>query len=168
LYGKTKYSVAIKTARANPALFKESENYNKTAADKNLWKYKDVRVQPRSIWGSLWTFIITAPFVLLAFIFNALPLAVGYICGRKFADDINVISLWRIIPGAAVFMVWIPVVLICGKLYGLAALMISFLGFILYGACKKHFISLVNYLKAPGLKKEFNLAREHAIKEISQ
>jgi 1-acyl-sn-glycerol-3-phosphate acyltransferase len=150
------------------AIFYTLKKYRPLPQFKGIFKYKNLYLQPKNIHTSLWTFIITAPFVIFAFVFNVFPIMVGYICGKKFPDDKNIISLWRIIPGGTAFMLWAIIVIILGKIYGILALCLSFLGFTLYGAFKKHFISIANYFNAPGQKKIFDEIRNNAIKQINE
>jgi hypothetical protein len=44
--------------------------------------------------------------VLAGALLNAPPLILGWLAARKFADDRNVIALWRILVGLPVFVVW--------------------------------------------------------------
>lgn len=55
-------------------------------------------------------FIVLAligPITLAGWLLNAPPLLAGAWAGRRFADGPNVVSLWRILVGAPVFVVWV-------------------------------------------------------------
>ncbi len=50
------------------------------------------------------------PIVLAGALVNAPPLFLGWLAARKFADDRNVIALWRILVGLPVAAIWLGVV----------------------------------------------------------
>lgn len=79
------------------------------------------------------------PIILLFFIANLLAMLIPYLIAKKFADDNNVITLWRILSGVPTFILqtiiyivvafWCPWILV-------AYMLISFLGLFSYRAWK--------------------------------
>ncbi|BDH60472.1 hypothetical protein MTP04_06020 [Lysinibacillus sp. PLM2] len=61
--------------------------------------------------------IIFSPIILLFFIFNLLVMCIPYFVGKKFADDKNVIALWRILSGVPVFLVQLLIYVCLGFAY---------------------------------------------------
>jgi len=53
---------------------------------------------------NLFLAIILFPIIFLFFIFNLLVFVIPYAVGKKFADDLNVIALWRILSGVPTFI----------------------------------------------------------------
>ncbi|RKJ61679.1 hypothetical protein D7X33_26790, partial [Butyricicoccus sp. 1XD8-22] len=54
---------------------------------------------------SIFRSFIFSPIILVFFIFNLPVMCIPYFVGKKFADDKNVIALWRILSGVPVFIV---------------------------------------------------------------
>jgi 1-acyl-sn-glycerol-3-phosphate acyltransferase len=52
-------------------------------------------------------FALLAPVVLAGGLLNFLPLAGGWLAGRKLADARNVITFWRLLAGAPLLLLWI-------------------------------------------------------------
>lgn len=50
--------------------------------------------------------VLLAPLVLAGTLLNAPPMLVGWLAARRFADDRNVIALWRILVGLPLGLVW--------------------------------------------------------------
>lgn len=166
LYGDVRYSKAIKAAEKDHQITDKTKKYAAETEKLGLIKYKEVAVFPQNVFKSFLTFCITAPLVLVAFAFNLIPVSIGFFCGKKLPDEKNVITFWRIVTGFAAGLVWIVFVLIFFKLSGALLLLVSFLGFKVYGAFKKHFVSLVNFFKAARVRKEFQQLRQDAVKRV--
>ena len=166
LYGDTPYHTFLHKIH-------EDEKHYQAAADtlaqfstKQMWYYKGVAVFPRSVLNSLWTWLITAPFVGYAFLWNLLPILVGGYASKKFADESNVISLWKIIPSFTLWLLLTVVELIVLPRLTVLSSAVSLLGFMIYGAWKKHTVSLHNYLRAPKEMKKFNQLRQELYEKI--
>lgn len=54
--------------------------------------------------------LVLGPIVLAGALVNLPPLLAGRLAARKFADDRNVIALWRILVGLPLFVIWFAVV----------------------------------------------------------
>jgi 1-acyl-sn-glycerol-3-phosphate acyltransferase len=54
--------------------------------------------------------LVLGPIVLVGAMVNSPPLLAGWLAARKFADDWNVIALWRILIGLPLFVMWFSVV----------------------------------------------------------
>ena len=65
--------------------------------------------------------------VLVGGLLNLLPLALGFLAARLFADDTNVIALWRILIGVPVFVLWAAAVVILSPAYGQGGAAIGYL-----------------------------------------
>lgn len=104
-------------------------------------------------------FLLLLPGVAAAGLLNCLPLALSCMAGRRFADDRNVVSLWRILAAAPAFAIWIPMMLsACWALLGWAGPLI-YLGVTLLGLkswyrFKKLWIALHNEFRHPESKAE--------------
>ncbi len=102
-------------------------------------------------------FALSAPLVLAAMALNALPLLAAWWAGERFPDDRNVISLWRILIGAPLFLLWVVILTaaaICfSKLAWLAGyLLLTWIGLKLYYRVKKLAVALHNGLRHPRLR----------------
>jgi 1-acyl-sn-glycerol-3-phosphate acyltransferase len=100
--------------------------------------------------------VVLGPVVAAAMLANAPPLLAGWFAGRKFPDDLNVISLWRILIGIPCFLLWLAlwaVVCLCyGKLWFLAYAALTWAGLFLYYRVKKLLVAVYNGLRYPGLR----------------
>jgi len=56
--------------------------------------------------------LVLGPLVLAGSLVNFPPLLVGWLAARKLADDLNVITLWHILVGLPVFVIW-SVLMVC-------------------------------------------------------
>lgn len=59
------------------------------------------------LWVMFVVLALIGPATLAGWLLNAPPLLAGAWAGRRLADGPNVISLWRILVGAPVFIVWV-------------------------------------------------------------
>lgn len=55
---------------------------------------------------------LLAPLVLAGIFVNFLPLLMGWFAGKKFADDQNVIALWRLLIGLPIGLIWSLLVMV--------------------------------------------------------
>ena len=61
---------------------------------------------------------VIGPVTLAGWLLNAPPLLAGGWAGRKFADGPNVITLWRMLVGVPVFIIWAAIVSLTCALLG--------------------------------------------------
>ena len=54
--------------------------------------------------------LLLGPFVLAGVMVNFPPLLAGWLAARQFADDRNVIALWRVLVGLPLFVMWFGLV----------------------------------------------------------
>lgn len=90
-------------------------------------------------------------------IINLPPFLAGWWAGRKFPDDRNVISLWKILVGIPVFTLWILAVaiilLFAGKIWWLAGYgVVTWLGLKCYYRFKKLLVAVHNGVRHPRLR----------------
>lgn len=168
LYGDQPYHFFLRKIHADESYYQASAVALEELSNSSLWRYKGVAVFPRSTIGSLWTWLITAPFVFYAFVWNLLPICAGWCCSKKFADDINVISLWKIIPSFTLWLLLTALEIILIPQITVLSLAVSLLGFIVYGAWKKHTVSLYNWIHKPEGMKKFNRLRAELYEKIIQ
>jgi 1-acyl-sn-glycerol-3-phosphate acyltransferase len=98
-----------------------------------------------------------APIVAAALLLNLPAFLAGWFAGRKFPDDRNVISLWRILVGIPVLVLWGAAVclglLLQGRLLWLGLyLVVTWLGLQLYYRVKKLAVAVHNGIRCPQLK----------------
>ena len=130
-----------------------------------LWFHQDVPLFPtRPMMVYLLLLLIISPFVFAAILINLPALAAGWVAGEKFPDDRNVISLWRILVGVPVFVLWMTALtvtlLLLGKIGWLMALGVAtWLGMKLYYRFKKLAVIVHNGIRHPVLR--LNMLRFH-------
>jgi len=166
LYGEVPYHIFLRKIYEDKELYSQAKSLLAELNQAGLKYYKGVPIFPCSVINSVWTWCITAPFVLYAFAWNLLPVLAGYFCSKKFADDTNVISLWKIIPSFTLGLVLTILELVFLPKVTVLSLAVSLLGFIVYGAWKKHTISLYNWLARPEDVKKFNNLRKTFYEKI--
>ena len=96
------------------------------------------------------------PMVLAGALVNFPPLLAGWLAARKYADDLNVVALWRIMIGLPVFVSWMSVVsvsLVCfaGWWWLLAYLLLTLAALKLLYRAKKLTVAVWNGLAHPSL-----------------
>jgi len=102
-------------------------------------------------------FVLLAPVVGLAMILNAPPVLAGWFAGKKLPDEANVISLWKVLVGIPVFLVWLTLIgtvcLVLGKpAWLLFYLVLTWAGLDLYYRVKKLGVAVYNGLRYPRLR----------------
>lgn len=125
--------------------------------NKRLWFYQGEPLFPTD------SFVLSAVVLALlipgvggAILLNLPPWLAGWCASRKFPDDRNVISLWKILIGLPVFALWLATVvaglLVSGHCGWLAAyLVITAAGLRRYDACRRLTIALYNAVREPAL-----------------
>jgi len=66
--------------------------------------------------------------VVAAMLLNAPPVLAGFFAGKKFPDDVNVVSLWKVLVGIPAFLIWI--LFACALCVGIGKA-IWFLGYVI-------------------------------------
>jgi 1-acyl-sn-glycerol-3-phosphate acyltransferase len=96
--------------------------------------------------------LILSPVVLAAMLLNAPPLLAGFLAGKKFPDDVNVISLWKVLVGIPTFLIWMSAVCITCILMGKPVWLLVYAGLTwaglhLYYRVKKLAVAVHNGLR---------------------
>jgi 1-acyl-sn-glycerol-3-phosphate acyltransferase len=125
---------------------------------RRLLRHQGVPLLPKgSVWGYLAALLLCAPFVIGAVIINFLPFSAAVIAGWKLPDDRNVVSLWRILVGVPLFVLWAAGVsvamLLTGHWLWLAMyVLVTVLGVKLCYRVNKLVVAVGNGLLHPGLR----------------
>ncbi|MDB6039359.1 MAG: hypothetical protein JWM99_3200 [Verrucomicrobiales bacterium] len=72
--------------------------------------------------------LILSPIPLAAAILNLPPILLAFWAGRKFPDDRNVISLWKILVGIPSFVIWVGILFLTGLFRGNLPAFLMYLG----------------------------------------
>jgi len=101
--------------------------------------------------------LAVSPVVFAAVALNFPAFLAGWYAGRKFPDDRNVISLWKILVGVPVFALWagiaVATLLASGRFLWLAAyLAVTYAGVKLYYWFKKLAVVTHNAVRQPALR----------------
>ena len=120
---------------------------------------------------SLLALLVIGPVVLAAVALNLPPFLAGWIAGKKLPDDRNVISLWKILAGIPVFVLWVVALVLAailsGKLLWLAAYVaVTCVGLKLYCRFKKLAVAIHNGLRCPKLRTRMLAFRETVIHSL--
>jgi len=122
-------------------------------------------------YGLAW--LALAPITALAIVINAPPLLAGYWAGKRFPDDINVVSLWKILVGVPVFFIWTLSIALWACIWrhpGFFAgyVLLTLLGWKLYYRTKKLTVAVVNNCRCPGLRGKMLDFRELLLGELPE
>ncbi|PYK02238.1 MAG: hypothetical protein DME23_02115 [Verrucomicrobia bacterium] len=138
---------------------------------RKLWHHQGVPLFPA---GPAWRYLLalgaTGPLVGLGALLNLPPLLGAWWAGKKFPDGPNVISLWRVLVGAPLFLLWVAVMamvaIVSGRWpwFGLYALT-TFSGLKLYYRVKKLAVAVHNGLRYPELRPQVLAFRETVLRE---
>ena len=117
--------------------------------------------------------IVTSPIVLLAMLLNAPPLLAGWWAGQKFSDGPNVISLWKILVGLPLFVIWTTamlamITLLGGLGWALLYLGMTFAGLKLYAHSKKLCVAVYNSFRYPNLRGRALAFRNRVLQELPE
>jgi 1-acyl-sn-glycerol-3-phosphate acyltransferase len=116
----------------------------------NLWFHQGVPLMPVGPFAVyLAALVITGIFTVAAVVANLPPFLAGWYAGKKFPDDRNVISLWKILVGMPIFVLWMVGVTLTlcllGKFWWLAVYgAVTWLGLKCYYRFKKVAVAVHN------------------------
>jgi len=86
---------------------------------KGLLRHQGVPLFPlKWPWAYALAAVLMAPIVLTGFILNLPPVLIACWAGRKFPDDTNVITLWRILTGVPLLILWAAACCLVGLVAG--------------------------------------------------
>ncbi len=110
--------------------------------------------------------------VLLAAIANGPPLAAAFVAARRFADDRNVIALWRLLAGVPMLIVWTPLVLglalaFAGPIAVASASLVTWLGILSWDRARASACGLWNRITVPDLEARIRSARDQIRREMT-
>ena len=142
---KVDYYEVLKRIEPNNQFASLIRSYNRKVSPA-AFKYKHTVIYPQSLFGSLWTFLITCPIVVPTLMANFIPVLVGYFAGKTRHHDPNTISLWRSLIGYPTALLFYLSLAFISPWIALGSLLFSIWGFHLYGAFKKHLYALLNYI----------------------
>lgn len=113
-----------------------------------------------SPWTSVLGGILLSVPVSLGAILNFLPLYGAYWAGRKFPDAPNVITLWRILIGAPLFVLWLVAIFTGLAATGRGAwfivfLFLTFLGWLAYQPARRLLVAGWNGIRFSTLRGEY-------------
>src|SRR5262249_3928223 len=117
--------------------------------------------------------LLLAPVVLAAMLLNAPALLAGFLAGKKFPDDVNVISLWKVLVGIPTFLIWICFVCMLCILMGKPVWLLvygglTWAGLHLYYRVKKLAVAVHNGLRYRDLIPTMLRFRETVISNLPQ
>jgi 1-acyl-sn-glycerol-3-phosphate acyltransferase len=115
---------------------------------------------------------VTAPVVLAGAVLNLPPLLAGWLAARRFADERNVIALWRILAGLPVLLFWfaammVPACLLGGWLWAAGYAVVTFTALKLLYRVRKLSVAVWNGLVSRGLRCAALAFHQHVLKTIS-
>jgi 1-acyl-sn-glycerol-3-phosphate acyltransferase len=113
-----------------------------------------------SPWISLAEGIVLSPFVAAAALVNFLPLGGAFWAGKKFPDERNVITLWRILVGVPMFFLWFVAVfaglaVTVRSLWIVFFLLLSVVGWHAYQPTRQLLVAGWNAVRFPGLRRKY-------------
>jgi 1-acyl-sn-glycerol-3-phosphate acyltransferase len=173
----------VATLGATRSYFKSLKAMEKAVPEKILNAWRDLEQESREakLWfhqgvplfpsGSvvlyLMSFLAVSLVVFAAIAFNLPAFAAGWYAGRRFPDDRNVISLWRILVGVPAFVLWSGVVIVTMTLLGkflwlIVYALVTCAGVKLYQRFKKLAVAVHNAVRRPGLRAQ-SLAFHHSL-----
>ncbi len=166
LSGQISYVEALYKIGENPMILAQARAYCKNPAVQSCLLYKKCPIFPRNFCISLWVVLITMPIVIPTFLFNIIPVLIGWLGGRFLADADNTVSLWRTLTGYSSGVLFYVILLFISPLMVLIGLPFSLWGFHLYGAFKKHIIPLINSTICPYGVKLYRKVQDEIMSKI--
>jgi 1-acyl-sn-glycerol-3-phosphate acyltransferase len=114
---------------------------------------------------------LLGPVVAAALVLNLPPFLAGWYAGRKFPDDRNVISLWKILVGVPIFVLWIGAVVLTFALLGHFAWLaaygaVTWAGIKFYRRSKELAVAVHNALVRPALRKRALALRQSVLQSL--
>lgn len=111
-------------------------------------------------WTSIFAGILLALLVAGGATLNFLPLCGAYWAGKKFPDAPNVITLWRILIGAPLFLLWFPAVLTVLTVTGrgtwfLGFVLLTGIGWLAYQPARRFLVAGWNGVRFPELRTKY-------------
>ena len=104
-----RYFAALKAMEEQlpPELFSAWRDLEAETKGRRLLRHQGVPLFPyRFPWLYALAALLLGVPLLAGAVLNLPPLAVAWFAGRRFADDTNVITLWRVITGIPVLIIW--------------------------------------------------------------
>jgi hypothetical protein len=139
---------------------------------KRLLVHQGVPLVPLgSVFSYLFALALLAPVMAAAIALNFPPFAAGWFAGKKFPDDRNVVSLWKVLVGIPAFLLWIVLVtILClfqGRPMWLAIYaLLTWTGLVLYYRVKKLSVAVGNGLRYPKLRLPLLRFRETVLRNL--
>ncbi len=137
-----------------------------------LWYHQGVPLFPMGSAGLYClALLLLAPLTATGILLNLPPYLAGWYAGRKFPDDRNVISLWKLLVGAPVLCLWLVAVtvscLALGRpLWLFAYAGLSWLALVMYYRVKKLAVAVHNVLVCPHLRKQVLNFRDTVLQNL--
>ncbi|EEF62255.1 1-acyl-sn-glycerol-3-phosphate acyltransferase [Pedosphaera parvula] len=164
------YAASLGTSRSYFKTLKSLEK-SKTEAEFTAWNKLKPELTARKLLlhqgvplfpsGSVALYVLglllASPIVSAAILLNLPPFLAGWFAGQRLADDRNVITLWRILVGFPIFVLWIGIVSLVAILFGQPLLLLGYVAFTwaglkLYPLTKKLTVALHNQMRYPELR----------------
>jgi 1-acyl-sn-glycerol-3-phosphate acyltransferase len=131
-----------------------------------LWLHQGLPLFPSvPLLVCLLELLVLGPIVMAAAVLNFPALAAGWYAGKKFPDDCNVISLWKILVGVPMFLLWVMAVIVTTLLLGKILLLLTYaamtwLGLKFYHRFIRLAVEVHNALRQPALRREMQAFRQ--------
>jgi 1-acyl-sn-glycerol-3-phosphate acyltransferase len=172
--GRRSYSAALKAMeRAVPENISSSwQSLDADLRHAKVWRYEGAPCFPLKSAAGEWLALgAVVPFVAGAMALNLPAYAAGWFAGKKFPDDRNVISLWKILAGVPALTLWMgavaAVLVVKAKFWWLAAyLAITWLGLQGYAPLKRLAVAVGNDLRYPALRPKFLSFRQTLLQSL--
>ena len=112
-----------------PALVSAWRDFDTAAEGKRLFRHQGVPLFP-SRWPGFYALaaVLLGIPVVAGALLNLPPLLLAWFAGKRFADDTNVISLWRILVGIPSFLLWLLAGLVLSGALGCVWMFPPYLG----------------------------------------
>ena len=135
--------------------------------------YHGAPLFPRAaVWQPLLALALLIPGVFAAALLNVIPLLGAWWAGKKFADDLNVVSLWRILAGIPLFLLWFLLLAVAAtefhRLYWFSVyVLVTLFGLIFYSRAKRLAVAVGNAFYCSELRPTFTALREALREELA-
>lgn len=160
--------------RIPEAILKAADGLEPELSRSRLLSHQGVPLFPM---GPLWLYgvalAVFGPLVLAAFLLNLPPVLAGWLAGKKFPDDSNVISLWKILVGVPAFALWGAAVVLAllveqRPLGAVLYVLLTWLGLELYYRVKKLAVAVWNGSRYPKLKPRMLAFRQTVLEALPE